>query len=587
MGTFSVEGDHFALNHQPFRILSGAMHYFRVPRAYWHDRLYKLRAMGLNTLETYVAWDLHEPRPGEFHFEDSLDLVAYIRQAEALGLYVIVRPGPYICSEWDFGGLPAWLLKDPAMQIRCSDAAYLQAVDRYYDALLPLLAALQITRDGPVIAVQVENEYGSYGNDKAYLRYLADGLRSRGIDCMLFTSDGEAGNMLHAGTLPEIYKTVNFAHQPSRAFSQLRRFQPEAPLMCTEFWDGWFDHWGEAHHIRPAQDVAAALDEMLGAGASVNFYMFHGGTNFGFMNGANVDGETYQPDVTSYDYDAPLSEDGQITPKYEALRQVIGKYAPLPDLPLPEPARRIAPGAVVLNQAVSLFDALGDLSTPVQQAAPRPMEALDQNYGFILYRARVAAPYGETTLTLRGLHDRAQVFVDGQAMGVLERATPDQALPLYLAQGNVQLDILVENMGRVNFGPQLMDRKGILGGACLGNSFLFDWTIFPLPMDDISRLKFTSMTHPGGQAGPGVPVFYRGVFNLAEVGDTFLALPGWVKGVAWVNGFNLGRYWNRGPQQTLYIPAPVLHQGENELVVFELHNAGRRRVELRDQPDLG
>jgi beta-galactosidase len=581
MGTFSVEGDHFSLNGQPFRILSGGMHYFRVPRPYWDDRLYKLRALGLNTLETYVAWDLHEPRPGEFHFEDNLDLVTYIRRAESLGLYVIVRPGPYICSEWDFGGLPPWLLKYPAMQVRCNYAPYHQAVDRYFDALLPQLVPLQISHGGPVIAVQVENEYGSYGNDRAYMEFMAAALRGRGIDCMLFTSDGEAGATLHAGTLPEIYKTVNFAFQPARAFNQLRKFQPEAPLMCTEYWDGWFDHWGEPHHLRSAQDTAATLDEMLAVGASVNLYMFHGGTNFGFMNGANVEGETYQPDVTSYDYDAPLSEDGQITPKYEALRQVIGKYAPLPDMLLPGPVPRIAQGGIELNQSAPLFDVLPALSTPVHRVVPQPMEALDQNYGFILYRTQIAAPYGETTLTLCGLHDRAQVFLNGRSAGVLERATPDPLLPLYLPQGGVQLDILVENMGRVNFGPHLMDRKGILGGVSLGKSFLFDWTIFPLPLDDLSRLEFAPAADSYG------PAFYRGSFTLAEVGDTFLGLPGWTKGVAWVNGFNLGRYWNRGPQQTLYLPAPLLRPGENELVVFELHNAGQRRVELRDRPDLG
>lgn len=581
MGTFRINNTQFWLDNRPFRILAGAMHYFRIPPEYWDDRLYKLRAMGLNTLETYVAWNLHEPKPGEFHFDGGLDLVKYIQLAASHGLQVIVRPGPYICSEWDFGGLPAWLLKDPQMQVRSSYSPFLHAVDRYLEALLPQLVPLQISHDGPVIAMQVENEYGSYGNDKKYLRHLVDKMRAWGIDGLLFTSDGEMGEQLEAGTLPDIYKTVNFAHEPSLAFGRLQAFQPGFPLMCTEYWTGWFDHWGEQHHLRPADEAAATLDEILAAGASVSLYMFHGGTNFGFMNGANLDGLAYLADVTSYDYDAPLSEAGDPTPKFDAFRRVIGKYAPLPELPLPSPEPRLAFGPLELTESARLFDALESLSTPVRSLTPEPMEALDQNYGYILYRTRISGTSTQATLTLRDLRDRAQVFVDGQPLGVLERSTPDPTLTLSVPPGGGQLDILVENMGRVNSRWGLMDRKGILGGVLLGPHFLFDWTIYPLPLTDLNRLAFAPARLEG------LPAFYRGSFWLDQPQDTFLALPGWTKGVAWINGLNLGRYWNKGPQRRLYLPAPLLRTGENQLILFEQHGASDLVVGLCDQPDLG
>ena len=582
MKTFTVASEHFLLDGQPYRLLSGAMHYFRIPRQYWSDRLLKLRDMGLNTLETYVAWNLHEPRPGEFHFDGDLDLAEYIRLAAGLGLNVIVRPGPYICSEWDFGGLPAWLLKDPGMRVRCMHLPYLAAVERFFDALLPHFAPLQLSHGGPVIAVQVENEYGSYGNDKAYLRWLVDALRSRGIDSLLFTSDGERGALLQSGTLPEIYKTVNFPDHPEIAFQALRSFQPDAPLMCTEFWCGWFDHWGEVHHTRPPEHTAATLDQMLAAGASVNFYMFHGGTNFGFMNGANTENGEYQPDVTSYDYDAPLSEAGDLTPKYHACREVIGRYADLPHLPPPAPVARLSLGPLQARESAGLFEALPLLSHPLISATPEPMETYDQDYGFILYRTRVPGPRPASPLMLRGLHDRAQVFLDGQPAGVLQRGPSDPALEIEIPPAGLQIDLLVENMGRVNFGPDLLDRKGLTGGVLLGQQFLFGWTVFPLPLADLSALQF----EPQDSARPG-PAFYRLRFDISRSQDTFLALPGWTKGIAWVNGFNLGRYWEIGPQRTLYVPAPRLHPGENELVIFELHDPGERRVEFRPAPDLG
>ena len=333
--TLTTSGDQFLLDGKPFRIISGAMHYFRVVPEYWRDRLEKMRAFGLNTVETYVPWNLHEPRPGDFHFEGMLDLIKFIETAADVGLKVIVRPGPYICSEWEFGGLPFWLLKDPEMQVRCSYPAYLAAVDQFFDALLPRLVPFQSTHGGPIIAMQVENEYGSYGNDKVYLRHLVDGMRARGINSFLFTSDGPRDGCLQSGTLPDIFKTVNFAFNAAEAFAKLREYQPDGPLMAMEFWSGWFDHWGEQHHISEdgsdsIQHSVDTLDEILAAGASVNFYMFHGGTNFGFMNGANLELTGFHADVTSYDYACPLNEYGDPSPRFAEYRKVLQKYVDIP-----------------------------------------------------------------------------------------------------------------------------------------------------------------------------------------------------------------------------------------------------------------
>lgn len=585
MTNFTIQDNDFMLDGQPFRILSGALHYFRIPRFYWDDRLHKARAMGLNTIETYVPWNLHEPQPGAFDFSAGLDVAAFIQAAARHELKVILRPGPYICSEWDFGGLPSWLLRDPQMRVRCAYPSFLQAVDRFFAALLPQVAPLQITRGGPLIMVQIENEYGSYGDDKTYLAHLRDALRANGIDVLLFTSDGEAGTHLLAGTLEGIHATVNFGFFPKRAFTRLRAFQPQGPLMCTEFWDGWFDHWGEMHHRRSAASVAGSLETMLKMGASVSFYMWHGGTNFGFMNGANLEDGKYQPDVTSYDYDAPLSECGEITPKYEVLRRLLARYAApgadWPDLPLPAPAPRLEMGPLPVMEGVSLWEALAGLSTPVALPTPEPMETLGQDYGFILYRTHLRGPQ-KGKLSILGLHDRAQIFLDGLPLGVLERSRPGKEIKVSLPAGGAQLDILVENMGRVNFGPGLLDRKGILGGVLLDGGFIFDWRAYPLPLKDLAGLPFA----PVQAALPG-PAFYRVRFAVENPADTFLALPGWNKGVAWINGFNLGRYWKIGPQQTLYLPAPLLRAGENELLLFELHGAENLAVHLAGAPRLG
>jgi len=560
MSSFTIDGSQFLLDGRPYRILSGAMHYFRIVPEYWGDRLAKMRAMGLNTMETYVAWNMHEPKPGRFRFGGALDLVDYVNRAGDAGLKVIIRPGPYICAECDLGGMPAWLLKDPAMRFRCAHKPFLDAVDRFFDALLPRLAPLQVTRGGPIIAMQVENEYGSYGNDKEYLRYLEEGMKARGIDVVPFTSDGPEDAMLQGGTLPDVFMSVNFGNNAGASWRKLREYQPEGPL--------------------DPQAAAAALDELLATGASVNLYMFHGGTNFGFTNGANHKG-TYKPAITSYDFDAPLSEAGDPTPKYFAYRDVIRKHAAIPDLPVPEATSKMAAGPVTLTESVALLDSVDILSSPVRRPTPEPMEMLDQSFGFILYRTTVTGPRAEGTLAIRQLHDRAHVFANRRLVGVLEREFPEKTLSLAVPPEGLTLELLVENMGRVNYGPELHDRKGITEGVILVKQLLFGWDIFPLPLDELSGLRFAA------NSSPVAPAFFRGTFDVKGPADTFLALPGWTKGACWLNGFNLGRYWQRGPQRTLYVPAPLLRNGANTLVVLELEGLGEPTVEFRDRPDLG
>lgn len=579
MSTFEIDGKNFIFNGEPIQIISGAIHYFRVVPEYWKDRLLKLKACGLNTVETYVPWNLHEPKPGQFYFEGLADIVRFIKTAGDLGLHVIVRPGPYICAEWEFGGFPAWLLQDSDIRLRCYDTSYLEKVDRYFDELLSRLKPLQCTNGGPIIAMQVENEYGSYGNDKKYLNYLKEGMIRRGIDVLLFTSDGPMDEMLQGGTLPDVFKTVNFGSRPEEGFGKLLEYQSDQPLMCMEFWNGWFDHWGAPHHTRDADDAADVLDQMLKAGASVNFYMFHGGTSFGFMNGANYS-EGLAPTVNSYDYDAAVSESGDLTDKYYTYQKVISKYTRIDDSILPAPIPKKAYGQVSLDQHAGLFESLYQLSEPIQRTCPESMEKLGQNYGYILYRSQVSGPRKENHLLIQDLHDRAMVFLDGKFQGVVER-NQKEPLKLDIPSETAQLDILVENMGRINYGRRLKDYKGITEGVYLGTHFLFDWTIFTLPMDNLGELVFRNTS------SKNCPGFFRGTLEIDEPADTFLRTDGWKKGIVFINGFNLGRYWEIGPTKTMYIPAPLLKTGKNEIMIFELEGTENLSVEFVEKPDLG
>lgn len=581
MTVLQIENGQFLWEDRPFRIISGAIHYFRVVPEYWEDRLLKLKACGFNTVETYVPWNLHEPEPGKFRFDGLADVERFVRLAGSMGLHVIVRPSPYICAEWEFGGLPAWLLAEEGMPLRCADSRFLERVDRYYDMLLPKLKPLLSTQGGPIIALQIENEYGSYGNDARYLSHLRDSMLRHGMDVPLFTSDGPTDAMLQAGSVPGQLATVNFGSGSEGAFSKLRVYQPDQPLMCMEFWNGWFDHWGERHHVRDAADVAQVLDDMLSAGASVNVYMFHGGTNFGFYNGANCqEKERYEPTVTSYDYDSPLSESGEPTAKFYAVREVIGRHIELGELELPEPVGTMAYGKVELPEQAPLFTRLDALSSAVRRNCPEPMEKLGQDVGFILYRTRITGPREEQELVVQEVRDRALIFVNGTYRGVLERGNAELSVSFAVPEEGADIAILVENMGRINYGPYLKDPKGITEGVRHGFQFLYDWTIHCLPLSELSGLQFERVESAEG------PCFYRGQFDVNEAKDTFLRLDGWTKGVAFINGFNLGRYWNKGPQQTLYVPAPLLRPGGNELIVFELHAPAERAVTFVDRAVL-
>ncbi|WP_331772324.1 beta-galactosidase (plasmid) [Embleya sp. NBC_00888] len=582
MSALTTTVDGFALNGEPFRIISGAMHYFRIHPDQWADRLHKARLMGLNTVETYIPWNLHQPTPDVIDLDGLLDLPRYLRLAKEEGLHVLLRPGPYICAEWDGGGLPAWLTDDPGIRLRSSDPRFTKVLDRYLDLLLPALLPHLAAAGGPVIAVQVENEYGAYGEDTAYLQYVEQALRTRGVGELLFTCDQTHQNHLAAGSLPGVLATGTFGSNVTRNLERLRTHQSSGPLMCAEFWIGWFDHWGEPHHVRDAADAAADLDALLAAGASVNIYMFHGGTNFAFTNGANHD-HAYTPIVTSYDYDAPLSESGDPGPKYHAFREVIARHAPVPDEPVPAPGPKLPATVVDLDRRTPLPASAGVLAAPVRTTEPPTLDALGVRAGLALYRTTLPAA-GEGVLHFaEGVGDRARVYIDGSPAGVLERERHEESLPVHVPRPGATLEVLVENMGRVNYGPRIGDPKGLLGPVSFNGTVLHEWDTHPLALTDLSPLTFG----PADGTPPGTPSFHHGTFDVDTPADAFLSLSGWTKGQAWINGFNLGRYWNRGPQRTLYVPAPTLRTGTNELVLLELDATTRPQAWLVDTPDLG
>lgn len=578
-----TQSDRFYLDGRPFQIRSGAIHYFRVVPAYWRDRLEKLKAMGCNTVETYIPWNLHEPKPGVYDFSGGRDVAAFLKLAQELGLWAIVRPGPYICAEWDLGGLPSWLLTEDGMRLRCTYPPFLRAVRRYFARLLQVLAPLQIDRGGNILMMQVENEYGSYGDEHAYLEALRDLLRENGVTVPLFTSDGPLPRSLANGSVEGALPTVNFGAGAPEKFAVLQAFlaqtRGEAPLLCTEFWVGWFDAWGDRAHNTTPPDVCAREVEAVLKRGSINLYLFHGGTNFGLLNGANDYG-ALSPDTTSYDYDAPLAEDGSMTPKYNALRALFARFAeePLPAPPPPIPKRAF--GTVSVTDCVSLEAALSSLGEPVRSPWPLCMEKLGQSVGYVLYSTQVA-PHGTyRTIELQHTADRAQLFFDGRpAMTLYDRelhAPHDVCLPL-----QHRLSILVENLGRVNYGPLLAyQRKGIDGAVLLDGRSHAGWEMIPLPMDAAmaSRLDFS--------AGftPGLPAFYRFRFSIEAPADTFLDLAGWGKGCVLVNGFLLGRFWDKGPQSRLYVPAPLLRAGENEVLLFETEGRACGRIAFCDSP---
>jgi len=576
----TVAGDHFQQNGKPFQIISGTIHYPRVPRAYWRDRLQKARAMGLNTVETYVFWNLHEPKPHQFDFSGQLDVAAFVRMAQEEGLNVILRPGPYVCAEWEAGGLPAWLFADAEMRVRTRDPKFLKAADEYLARVGQELAPLQASRGGPIIAVQIENEYGSYGHDKEYMGDIRQALVRAGFgDSLLFTSDGV--DELPNDALPGVTAVINFGPGDARRdFQKLATLRPGEPRMTGEYWDGWFDSWGNKQHVHTdAEAQAKEIDWILSQGDSINLYMFEGGTTFGFMNGANFNegsGNHYSPQTTSYDYDAALDEAGRPTKKFFLLRNVITKNTGVTPPPVPAPLPIAPIPAFTLDESASLWD---NLPAPVEGDAPKSMEGLGQAYGYVLYRTQITGPV-RGPLDLGDVRDYAAVYVDRKLAGTIDRRLGQTSLSLDLGEGKFMLDVLVENTGRINFGTHLPDgRAGIVNAVSLAGQTLSGWKMYSLPMTSpefIHDWKKDESVRPT----PG-PAFHRGSFTLDRPADSFLDTSALGKGFVWVNGHNLGRTWNIGPQKSLYVPAAWLQTGRNEVVVFDytdLHGVTLRGV---------
>lgn len=564
---FAVDGAHFKLDGKPFVIRSGEMHYPRIPRAAWRDRLRMAKAMGLNTVTTYAFWFLHEPEPGQWDFSGQNDLRTFIKTAAEEGLNVILRPGPYVCAEVDFGGFPAWLLREPGLRVRSMDARYLAASDRYFKRLAQEVGDLQSSRDGPILMLQLENEYGSFGRDHGYLQAVRAQMRAAGLDAPLFTSDGGAARLFEGGTLPDLPAVVNFgggADDAKASIEELSAWRPKGIRMAGEYWAGWFDHWGEKHHVQSPEDAAKTVDWMLSQGVSFNVYMFHGGTSFGWLAGANYSGpEPYMPDTTSYDYDAALDEAGRPTAKYRAIREAISRHVKEALPPIPAAPQPQALPAFALKPAGSLLPGLDKLSKARPSRWVGAMEEFGQNHGYILYRKQLEKA-AKGKLVLEELHDQATVMADGRVIGRLDRRRGENSLAVDLPAGT-RLDLLVEAMGRIGFGAKLVDdRKGITRAVKLDKDELEGWMVYTLPMD-AAALKRLPLADANDAAQPG---FWRGTLALDKPVDTFLDTRGWGKGQVWVNGHHLGRFWHIGPQQTLYVPASWLKAGGNEVVVF-------------------
>ena len=578
MGKFEIR-EEFYLNDEKIKIISGGIHYFRVVPEYWRDRLEKIKALGCNTIETYVAWNVHEPKKGEFCFEGIADLKKFIELAQELGLWVIVRPSPYICAEWELGGLPGWLLAEDGMRLRSCYEPYLNHVREYYKKLFEILTPLQITKGGPIIMFQVENEYGAYGEDTAYLEAIRDMMVENGVDVPFITSDGPWGDYLTCGKVDGVLQSANFGSKAKEQFAVLKKHIGDKPMMCMEFWVGWFDSWGDIHHTEDPEKHAQDLNDILELG-SVNIYMAEGGTNFGFMNGANYY-DVLTPDVTSYDYDALLTEDGQITPKYKAFQEVIRRFREIPEVEFTTEIKRKAYGEVAVAAKAGLFEVLEDISTPVENHYPQPMEKLGQYYGYTLYRTELVRDKIIEKLRLLGANDRAKFYLDGKEILTLyDRELLSEHTLEKMLTGD-RLEILVENMGRVNYGAMMEHQnKGIKGAVLINAHQHYKWTHYPLPLERVDNIPFDK------GYSEGRPAFYKFILEVDETGDTFLDMTGFGKGCAFINGFNLGRFWEIGPQTRLYVPGPLLKNGKNEIIIFETEGKAADHITFCDEPGL-
>jgi beta-galactosidase len=557
--TFVIGTNDFLLDGQRLQIRCGEIHAARVPKEYWRQRLQMAKAMGLNTVCAYLFWNLHEPKPGEFVWSGQADDAEFCHIAQEEGLWVILRPGPYSCAEWEMGGTPWWLLKNDDIKLRTRDPHYLDAAKSYLKEVGRVLSPLQITHGGPIIMAQVENEYGFFGKDAGYVDELRKALANAGFDVPLFECNPP--HVMTNGMLTNLFQAANFGSDPATNFQKLRKLQPSGPLICSEFYPGWFDTWGQPHHYGKTGRYLADLEYMLSHDASFSIYMAHGGTTFGLWSGCD---RPFKPDTSSYDYDAPISEAGWATPKFFQTRELFAKYL-LPGEKLPDPPAQnpvITFASVELKQAAPLFD---NLHVAIKDETPRNMEAYDQGYGCILYRTKIPAG-GAATLEAAAIHDFGFVFLDGRRVGILDRRSARASILLPERKQDSQLDILVEPMGRINFGPEMADRKGLIAPVKLGGKVLKGWEIFNLRLDDqmLAGLNFT-----GAEPGTNAPAFWRGTFQLEKAGDTFLDLRGWGKGDLWVNGHCLGRFWNIGPTQTAYMPGCWLQAGVNEITILD------------------
>ncbi|XP_073771218.1 beta-galactosidase-1-like protein 2 isoform X2 [Danio rerio] len=582
----TANSSQFTLGGKPFRILGGSLHYFRLPRAYWRDRMVKMKACGLNTVTVDVPWSLHQPQKEELHFQGGLDLEAFLQLAADVGLWVILRPGPYIGTDLDLGGLPSWLLRDREMMLRTTYPGFIAAVNVYFDKLIPKVVPLQFKKGGPIIAVQVENKYGSHARDGNYMSFIKEALQERGISEALLTSDNHEG--LKHGGVKGALRTLNLQKMKHDDIKYLEAVQPNSPVLVMELWTGRCDGWGGLHHSFAAEDLVSVVREMLRRGMSINLYMFYGGTNFGFMNGALAN-PSYKALVTSYDYDAPLSEAGDYTPKYHLLRDLFSNFNKiLPEMPGLRWKEQYE--AAILFQHLSLWDALPFTHEPFRAQFPVNMESLPVNngngqaYGYTLYETSITR--GGSLKSGGNVQDRALVFVNQSFIGSFHHRNLELAVPD--GKGKRTLSLLVENCGRVHSGKEMDNqRKGIVGDILLNRTPLRDFTIYSLDMTPAFINSLYRANWKTVPSKPSFPGFFQGrLFVNGYPSDTFMKLPGWSKGVVFVNGQNIGRYWDAGPQQALFLPGPFLNSGMNQVIVFEEAEADLK-TQFEDSPDLG
>lgn len=563
--TFALGTNEFLLDGNPFQIISGELHPSRIPADYWRHRIQMAKAMGCNTISVYIMWNYHEQQEGIFDFETgNRNLAQFFNIVQEEDLWLIVRPGPYVCAEWELGGIPPYLLRIPDIKLRCMDSRYMAAAERYIQKLAEVIKPFQITNGGPLLMVQIENEYGSYGNDRNYLERLKEVWTENGINVPYFTGDGPTTYMLEAGALPGCAVGLDSGSRPEH-FELAAKMNPGVPVFSSETYPGWLTHWGEKWARPDTTDLMKEIRFLMDNRKSFNFYVIHGGTNFGFTAGANSGGKGYEPDVTSYDYDAPIDEQGRPTAKYMSLRNLIGSYLPrgkkLPPVPEPIPAYEIP--SIGLTPFSSVWD---NLPQPVTSVQPKPFEAYGQDYGFILYSTELIG-HKSGKLTVTELHDYATVFLNGQFIGTLDRREGINTIDIPESKAERPLlEILVEGMGRINFAQHLIDRKGITDRVTLNGMTLMNWKVYNLPMDSKFIYDLRSSNRNPGKKG----IFFKGNFFLAMPGDTFLDMSNFQKGIVWINGHNLGRYWNIGPQKRLYCPATFLRKGNNEMLVLDL-----------------